>query len=187
MSRATRKITISATMLALLSVALAAALGQARQPVPTLPVSAGPTTVTVGASGPVPAGPTRFDVTRAGDQDVSVYFLLLNAGVSRQEVEAALARDDRTGRDSRLGLVWMQASLSLSGSETRRGVTYAATRSSSSPNRSISPTSWPAAPGRPSPDDTGSALGRAAKHHARSSNRFEPSTFCMASRAYGPG
>jgi plastocyanin len=87
-------------------------------------MTASPTSVAVQAPGPVGAGPTRFEVTRQGDKDLSVYFLLPNAGVSLQELRAALARDDRTGGDSALGLVWIQASVSLGGRDTRRGVTF---------------------------------------------------------------
>lgn len=116
----------SVALIIVATIALAAVVGVgwAQQPIPTVPVSASAASVTVSAPGPVAAGPTRFEVTREGDNDVSVYFLLPNAGVSLDELQAALARDDRTGGDSALGLVWIQASVSLSGRETRRGVTF---------------------------------------------------------------
>jgi hypothetical protein len=101
-----------------------AAIAVAQQPAPTVPVTASPAAVAVQAPGPVPAGPTRFEIARQGNKDVSVYFALLNAGVSLQEFQAALNSDDRTGGDSAIGLVWLQASVSLGGSETRRGVTF---------------------------------------------------------------
>jgi hypothetical protein len=115
---------IVATFGAVLALVAVAGVGLAQQPVPTLAVSASPTTVAVQAPRPVPAGPTRFEVTREGNKDVSVYFFLLNAGVSLQEFQAAIARDDRTGGESTLGLVWIQASVSLSGRQARRGVTF---------------------------------------------------------------
>ena len=109
---------------AVVALGAVATIAVAQQPVPTIAVTASPTTVTVQASGPVPAGPTRFEVSRTGDKDVAVYFALLNAGVSMQEFQAALASDDRRGGDSVLGLVSIQASVSVSGGEPRRGVTF---------------------------------------------------------------
>lgn len=102
-----------------------AAVALAQQPVPTLPVTASPTAVAVQAPGPVAAGPTRFEVTRQGNKDLSVYFILLNAGVSQQEFQAALRRDDQTGGESAVGLVSIPGSVSVSGRETRRAVTFA--------------------------------------------------------------
>ena len=69
---------IVATFGAVLALVAVAGVGLAQQPVPTLAVSASPTTVAIRAPGPVPAGPTRFEVTREGNKDVSVYFFLLN-------------------------------------------------------------------------------------------------------------
>jgi hypothetical protein len=108
---------------AVIAMCAVAAFASAQQSVPTVPVAAGPTTVAVQAPGPLPAGPTRFDVSRQGSKDVSVYLLLLNPSVSRQELEAALARDDRSGGDSAAGLVSIQGSASLGGSERRRALT----------------------------------------------------------------
>jgi hypothetical protein len=99
------------------------AFASAQQSVPTLAVTASPSTVAVQAPGPVPAGPTRFDVSRQGRTDVSVYLLLLDAGVSQQEFENALRRDDRSGGESAAGLVSIQGSTSLAGSESRRALT----------------------------------------------------------------
>jgi hypothetical protein len=113
-----------ATFGTVLALGAVAAIAVAQQPVPTLAVTASPTTVAVQASGPVPAGPTRFDVVREGDKDVSVFFALLNAGVSMEDFQAALRSDDESGGESALGLASIQASASVSGSETRRGVTF---------------------------------------------------------------
>lgn len=104
--------------------AVSATIAVAQQPVPTVAVTASSTTVAVGASAALPAGPTRFEVARQGNKDVAVYFLLLNAGVSVQDLQAGLRRDDRNGGESTLGLVSIQASASVSGSEPRRGVTF---------------------------------------------------------------
>jgi hypothetical protein len=106
-----------------LSVPTAIALAQA--PPPTVPVTASPNSVAAQVTGPIPAGPTAFRITRAAsDQGLSVYFGLLNAGVSFEEFQAALRTDDRTRGDSALGLVSIQASASLEGGETTRDVTF---------------------------------------------------------------
>jgi hypothetical protein len=103
--------------------AVVTAVAVAQQPVPTVAVTASPTTVALPA-GPLPAGPTRFEVARQGNRDVGVYFFLLNAGVSLEEFQASLRRDDRTGGDSTLGLVSIQASISVSRSEPRHAATF---------------------------------------------------------------
>jgi hypothetical protein len=102
-----------------------AGLAFAQQPVPTVVVNATPAAVSVGAPGPIPAGPTRFDFVRpSGTKDLSVYVALLVPGVSLEQLQQAIARDDRTHGDSALGLVSIQASASLSGRETHRAVTF---------------------------------------------------------------
>ncbi|HEX6714265.1 MAG TPA: hypothetical protein VF066_12805 [Thermoleophilaceae bacterium] len=108
---------------AILAVAVGAAIAVAQQPVPTVAVSASPTAVEVQAPAALAAGPTRLDITRQGNKDVSLYFALLNQGVSLQELQTAIARDGRNG-ESALGLVWIQASASLTASEPRRAVTF---------------------------------------------------------------
>jgi len=108
---------------AIVAVGVGAAIAVAQQPVPTVAVSAGPAAVAVQAAGSLAAGPTRFDITRQGDKDVGVYVALLNQGVSLPELQAAIVRDGRNG-ESALGLVWIQASVSLSASEPRHAVTF---------------------------------------------------------------
>jgi hypothetical protein len=108
---------------AIVAVAAGAAIAVAQQPVPMVAVSASPTAVTVQAAGSLAAGPTRFDMTRQGNKDVAVYFALLNQGVSLPELQAAIVRDGNNG-ESALGLVWIQASVSLTASEPRHAVTF---------------------------------------------------------------
>lgn len=105
---------------------VAAALAGAQQPaVPTLTVTATPTSVSVGAPGPIPAGPTRFDFVRpSGGKDLGVYVALLVPGVSLEQLQQTIAREDRTNGDSSLGLVSIQASTMLSGNETHRAMTF---------------------------------------------------------------
>ena len=59
-------------------------------------------------SGPIAAGPTRFQVTRQGNRDISVYFLVLLQGTSVDDLRASLALDDRRRGDSTLGIVSIQ-------------------------------------------------------------------------------
>ena len=114
-----------ATLGATVALAAMAGVAVAQQPVPTVPVTASPTSVSVQASGPLPEGPTTFAVSRQRARSgLSVYFGLLNPGVSLEQFQAELRRDDRTGRTSSLGLVSIQASVSLGGGETRHDVTF---------------------------------------------------------------
>jgi hypothetical protein len=103
----------------------AAGLAVAQQPVPTVRVNATSTAVSVDGPAPLPAGPTRFDFVRpAGSKDLGVYLVLLMPGVSLEQLQQTIARDDRTHGDSAIGLVSIQASASLSGRETHRAVTF---------------------------------------------------------------
>jgi uncharacterized cupredoxin-like copper-binding protein len=101
------------------------AIAVAQGPPPTVAVAASPNSVAAQLTGPIPAGPTTFRITRAAsDEGLSVYFALLNAGVSLDEFKAAMQRDDRDRGDTALGLVWIQASASLEGGETTRDLTF---------------------------------------------------------------
>jgi uncharacterized cupredoxin-like copper-binding protein len=104
---------------------VATAIAVAQAPPPTVAVTASPTSIAAQVTGPVAAGPTTFRITRAASEGgLSVYFALLNAGVSFEEFQAALRRDDRTRGDLALGLVSIQASTSLEGGQTTRDVTF---------------------------------------------------------------
>jgi hypothetical protein len=114
-----------ATLAGVIALAAVAAVAVAQTPVPTVAVTASPTSISAQTTGALPAGPTAFQVTRQRARaGLSVYFGLLNAGVSVEQLQRALRRDDRTGGSSALGLVSLQASVSLSGAETRRDVTF---------------------------------------------------------------
>jgi hypothetical protein len=100
------------------------AIAVAQQPVPTVAVTAGPSAVAVQAAGPLAAGPTHLQISRqAARNGLQVYVAVLNGGVSVQDVQAALRRDDRTQGSSSLGLVSIKAGASFEGSQTRRDVT----------------------------------------------------------------
>ena len=117
--------TFAAAVGALAAIAAVAAVATAQQPVPTVAVTASPTAVAAQAAGPLAAGPTHFQINRAANRNgLSVYFALLVPGVSLQDLQAALRRDDRTRGSEALGMVSIRSSVSLSGSETRKDVTF---------------------------------------------------------------
>jgi plastocyanin len=117
------RMTMLATIVAL---GLTAGLAAAQQPVPTVNVNASPTGVTVDAAVPIPAGPTRMNFVRpAGNKkDLSAYVVLLVPGVSAEQLLSTLASEDRNEGEASLGLVSIQASVSLSASEAQRAVTF---------------------------------------------------------------
>ena len=117
------RVTVSATIVAF---GLAAGLATAQQPVPTVTVNASPTAATVNAAGPIAAGPTRMNFVRpAGNKKaLNAYVVLLVPGVSVQQLQATLAREDRTDGESSLGLVSIQASATLGAGEAQRAVTF---------------------------------------------------------------
>jgi hypothetical protein len=102
-----------------------AAIARAQTAVPVVAVTASPTSVSAGAAGPIAAGPTTLQINRsASRKGLSVYIAPLNAGVTLQDLQAALRRDDRTeGGGSSLGPATMHASVSVSGREVGRNVT----------------------------------------------------------------
>jgi uncharacterized cupredoxin-like copper-binding protein len=110
---------------AVAAVAVVAAIASAQSPVPTVAVTASPTAVALQPAGPLAAGPTRFQVSRAATRTgLSVYFAVLVPGVTFQDLQAALRRDDRTQGSQSLGMVSIVSSVTFSGSETRRDVTF---------------------------------------------------------------
>lgn len=100
------------------------AVAQAPGGPPTVTITASPKAVSVGPPGPLPAGPTRLDMARtAGSEAVDVYVALLVPGVTVEQLTRTLAREDRTGGESSLGLVSIQASAAIAGRETHRAMT----------------------------------------------------------------
>jgi hypothetical protein len=111
---------------ALGAVAAVAAIAAAQTAAPVVGVTASPTSVAAQVTGPVAAGPTTFQISRAAARrGLSVYIATLNAGVTIQDLQAAFRRDDRTPNGgSSLGLATVHASVTFEGSETRRNVTF---------------------------------------------------------------
>ena len=104
---------------------VAAGQALAQQAVPTVSIQASPTAVSIGATGPIAAGATRFDITRpAGGPDVAVYVALLVPGFSVDEVAQELSREDKNEGDASLGMVSVQASAVIAGRDTHRALTF---------------------------------------------------------------
>jgi hypothetical protein len=102
-----------------------AAIAAAQAPVPTVAVTASPTAVAVQPAGPLAAGPTHFQVSRAANRNgLAVYFAVLVPGYTLQDLQAALRRDDRTQSNQSLGMVSIVSSVLFEGSQTRRDVTF---------------------------------------------------------------
>ncbi len=107
------------------SLGVVATVAVAQQPVPTVPINVSADAVAVGAPGPVAAGPTRFEVVRpASRTGHAVYVALLVPGVSLEQFQQTMARDDREGTEAAIGLVSIQAAISVEGGQTRRAATF---------------------------------------------------------------
>lgn len=115
-----------AAVVAVMAVAVGAGLATAQQPVPTITVNANPKGATVDPAGPIAAGPTRLNAVRPDGvtKDVNVYVALLVPGVSVEQLQQALAADDKTGGESSLGLVSIQASTALAAGDKQRALTF---------------------------------------------------------------
>lgn len=103
----------------LMLLVLSAAFATAQTSVPTVAVSAGPSSITLTPSGSIAPGPTRFSITRTGRRDVDFTLVTLRAGVSPGELRTALTRNE----EAALALVFIEADKSLSGPVTTGSVT----------------------------------------------------------------
>jgi len=102
-----------------------AGLATAESSAPTVTVHASPTAVSIDATGPLPAGPTRFNFVRpAAKTTLDVYVFVLVPGVSIDQLAQTLRREDNTERDSALGLVSIQASTTLTPGDTEQPVSF---------------------------------------------------------------
>jgi hypothetical protein len=95
--------------------------GFAQQSPPTVTVTAGQTTLAVGATGPLPAGPTRFEVVRAGGGELSLAIAALRPGVTREQFTSTLRSRDLTA--AAIELVHLDSGVSLFEQDRRRAVT----------------------------------------------------------------
>jgi hypothetical protein len=97
-----------------------AAVVFAQQPPPTIPITASETSLAVGTSGPVAAGPTRFELIKSGGGDVGVAIAALRPGVT---VDQAIAATRSADENAILELVHLDSVVTLPASQERRGVT----------------------------------------------------------------
>jgi hypothetical protein len=98
----------------------AAGAGIAQQQPPTVPVTASATTLAVGVTGPLAAGPTRFEVAKVGGEELEINIAALRPGVTREQVTAALKGEDP---EAAIELVHLDGGASLSAGDQRRVVT----------------------------------------------------------------
>jgi hypothetical protein len=104
---------------AIVVLAVLAVVAPAQTAVPTVAVSAGRSAVGVTPGGPIASGPTRFDFSRSGKGDVDAFLVTLRAGVTVEELRRTLGRQS----EEALGLVFLEASVSLSDQAPSRAVT----------------------------------------------------------------
>jgi plastocyanin len=100
-------------------------VGDGAAPAPTVTVHASPTAVSIDATGPLAAGPTRLNFVRpAAKTTLDAYVFVLVPGVSIDQLAQTLRREDNTEGDSSLGLVSIQASAILMPGDTEQAVTF---------------------------------------------------------------
>lgn len=92
----------------------------AQGPAPSVTVRASETTLTVGVSGSLAAGPTRFEIVKAGGGDLEIAIGALRPGVTLAQFTSALRRGDGSGA---LELAHLDGGTSLSARDRRRAVT----------------------------------------------------------------
>jgi hypothetical protein len=114
------RVTAIVVILAALAFGVAVAVS-AQGPVPSVTVTASETTLNVGVSGPLAAGPTRFEIVKAGRGPLEIAFGALRPGVTLDRFTTALR-----GRDpeAAIGLVHLDGGASLFPRERRRAVTF---------------------------------------------------------------
>jgi hypothetical protein len=115
---------MAAVMAAVVAVGLGiASSGLAQGTPPTITITASSTELTVGATSPVAAGPTRFEVVRSGGEDeLSISIAALRPGVTRAQFEAALAVGDGSGA---IDLIYLDAGIDVTAQEEGRAATIA--------------------------------------------------------------
>lgn len=97
-----------------------AAAVSAQAPAPTVPITASETTLNVGVTGPLAAGPTRFEVTNEGGDELEITIGALRPGVTLEQFRAALRSDP----ESAIELVHIDGGAALTADQQRRAVTF---------------------------------------------------------------
>jgi len=96
---------------------LLAAVAAAQSAPPTVAVTAGRGVITAQPAGPIASGPTRLQFTRTGSGDVEAYVASLRAGVSVEQLRRVITSD------ASIGLVYLEASATLSSAAPKRALT----------------------------------------------------------------
>src|SRR5688500_18239776 len=111
-----RVVALMAAVLGLSLVAVGVGAAQAR---PTVTVPVTESTLTVGATGPLPAGPTRFEIVKSADGPAEVSVGALRPGVTPAAFSTAL----RSSPDAAIEMVHIDGGATLSQGQGRRVVT----------------------------------------------------------------
>jgi hypothetical protein len=112
---------IAVIVAAVAAVALGAAgAGLAQQPPPTIAVTASETTLTVGVTSPLAAGPTRFEIVKTGSEELEISIASLRPGVTRAQFAAVLQGGDP---EAAIELVHVDGGASLAAEDQRGAVT----------------------------------------------------------------
>ncbi len=112
---------VAAVVLAGVGIALGvAAAVSAQAPAPTVAITASETTVNVGVTGPLAAGPTRFVVSNEGGDELEIAIGALRPGVTLEEFTATLRSDP----DNAIELVHLDGGVALTADQERRAVTF---------------------------------------------------------------
>jgi hypothetical protein len=113
---------VAAVVLAAVLVALGvAAAVSAQAPAPTVTIAASEATLNVGVSGPLQAGPTRFEVTNAEGDELEIAIGALRPGVTVADFTAALRSDDP---EAAIDLIHLDGGVSMTGAQASRAVTF---------------------------------------------------------------
>jgi len=94
-------------------------VGAAQAPPPTVTVTVSESSLAVGATGPLAAGPTRFDVVSSDDSEAEVSIGALRAGVTVDAFTAAL----RSNPDDAIEMAHLDGGASLAAGQASRAVT----------------------------------------------------------------
>jgi hypothetical protein len=117
--RALRVLAAVAVAAGALVTAVAAVLAQQRAP--TVTITASESSLTVGVTGQLAAGPTRFEVVKTGGEELEISIAALRPGVTLEQFTATLR-----GRnpEAAFELVYLDGAVALSARERRRAVTF---------------------------------------------------------------
>ena len=113
---------VAAVVLAAVLVALGvAAAVSAQAPPPTVAIEASESSLNVGASGPLAAGPTRFEVANTGGGDLEITIAALRPGITVAQFTDALRSGDP---EAAIDLVHIDGGASLTANQQSHAVTF---------------------------------------------------------------